>query len=103
MEVRFLGKEKKTGRVSFLIKGSNAAFVNALRRCIINEVPTMAIEDVEMRKNNSILYDEMVSHRLGLIPLKTDLKSYNPIDKCTCEGAGCADKRKPARDRDPFP
>ena len=90
MELRFLNKEKKTGRVSFLIKGSNPSFVNALRRCIINEVPTMAIEDVEIRKNNSILYDEIIAHRLGLIPLKTDLKGYNPIDKCTCEGAGCA-------------
>ncbi|MBI4150249.1 DNA-directed RNA polymerase subunit D [Candidatus Woesearchaeota archaeon] len=90
MEIRLLAKEKKTGRMSFLVKGSNPSFVNALRRCIINDVPTMAIEDVEIRKNNSILYDEMIGHRLGLIPLKTDLKGYNPNDKCSCEGAGCA-------------
>src|SRR3989344_9129139 len=90
MEIRLLNKEKKTGRVSFLMKGSNAAFVNALRRCIINEVPTMAIEYVEIRKNNSILYDEIIAHRLGLIPLKTDLKSYTMIANCSCQGAGCA-------------
>ncbi len=90
MEIRFLTKEKKIGRMSFLIKDSNPAFVNAIRRCIINEVPAMAIEDVEIRKNNSILYDEMIAHRLGLIPFKTDLKSYTPIQNCTCEGAGCA-------------
>ncbi len=90
MEVRVLNKDKKTGRVSFLIKDSNPSFVNSLRRNMVHEVPTMAIEDVEMRKNSSILYDEIVSHRLGLIPLKTDLKSYNLPTACTCEGAGCA-------------
>ncbi len=54
------------------------------------EVPTMAIEDVEFRKNNSILYDEIIAHRLGLVPLKTDLKSYNLPEKCKCKGEGCA-------------
>jgi DNA-directed RNA polymerase subunit D len=50
----------------------------------------MAIEEAEIRKNSSILYDEIIAHRLGLIPLKTDLKTYNLPGKCTCEGAGCA-------------
>jgi DNA-directed RNA polymerase subunit D len=90
MDVKVISQDKKQGKVQFLIKGSNPAFVNAMRRNIINEVPTMAIEDVEFRKNNSILYDEIVAHRLGLIPLKTDLKSYNLPEKCTCKGEGCA-------------
>jgi DNA-directed RNA polymerase alpha subunit len=51
-------------------------FVNAVRRYMTAHVPTLAIEDVEFRKNEGILYDEMVAHRLGLIPLKTDLKDY---------------------------
>jgi DNA-directed RNA polymerase subunit D len=50
----------------------------------------MAIEDVEFIKNNSVLYDEIIAHRLGLIPLKTDLKSYNLPNMCKCEGKGCA-------------
>jgi len=50
----------------------------------------MAIEDVEVRKNSSSLYDEMIAHRLGLIPLTTDLKSYNLPSECKCEGKGCA-------------
>ncbi|MBW2971075.1 DNA-directed RNA polymerase subunit D, partial [Candidatus Woesearchaeota archaeon] len=50
----------------------------------------MAIEDVEMRKNSSVLYDEMIAHRLGLLPIKTDFKSYNLAEKCPCKGAGCA-------------
>ena len=90
MEVRVLENNKEEGKLSFIIKDTNAAFVNTLRRLMIGEVPTMAIEEVEFRKNNSILYDEIIAHRLGLIPLKTDLKSYNLPDKCKCEGKGCA-------------
>lgn len=90
MDVTLLAKEKKTGRQSFLIKGSTPTFVNVLRRLIISEVPTMAIEDVEFRKNSSILYDEMLAHRLGLIPLNTDLKTYNLPQECKCKGEGCA-------------
>ncbi|MFC1691362.1 DNA-directed RNA polymerase subunit D [Nanoarchaeota archaeon] len=76
MEIEILKEEKKKGKLSLLIKKSIPAFVNALRRTIMEEVPVMAIEDVEIRKNSSILYDEMIAHRLGLIPLKTDLKGY---------------------------
>lgn len=68
--------DKKTGRVTFLIKDTNAAFVNALRRMIVEEVPTMAVEELEIVKNDSALYDEMLAHRVGLVPLSTDLKSY---------------------------
>ncbi len=90
MDIKLLNKDKKTGNVSFLIKDTTAAFANSLRRAIVSEVPTMAIEDVEFRRNNSVLYDEIVAHRLGLIPLKTDLKTYDLIEECKCEGAGCA-------------
>ena len=82
--------DKKGNKLSFLIKKTDAAFVNTLRRMIVDEVPTMAISDVEFRKNDSILYDEMIALRLGLIPLNTDLKAYNLPEKCTCKGEGCA-------------
>lgn len=64
--------------------------VNAIRRVIIDDVKTFAIEDVEIIKNESPLYDETLAHRLGLIPLKTNLKDYNSKDKCKCQGVGCA-------------
>ena len=89
MEIRVLENDKEKGKLSFILKDSNPVFANTLRRLMIDEVPTMAIEDVEFSKNNSILYDEMIAHRLGLVPLKTDLKSYNLPDKCKCEGKGC--------------
>ena len=90
MEVRLLEYNKDAGKLSFILKGSTPVFANTLRRIIINDVPTMAIDVVEFLKNNSILYDEVIAHRLGLIPLKTDLKSYNLPDKCKCDGKGCA-------------
>ena len=74
--IEFVKKDKKTGRVTFLLKNSHPGFANALRRLMIEEVPTMAIEDVEFSKNDSALYDEMLAHRLGLITLTTDLKGY---------------------------
>jgi len=89
MEIRVLDNNKEDGKLSFILKDSNPAFANTLRRLMIDEVPTMAIGNVEFIKNNSILYDEIIAHRLGLVPLKTDLKSYNLPDKCKCEGKGC--------------
>ncbi len=88
MEVKLLNKSKES--IQFLLKGVSPAVANTLRRSMIDDVPTMAIEFVDFKKNSSILYDETVSHRLGLIPLKTDLKSYNVPSECKCNGEGCA-------------
>jgi DNA-directed RNA polymerase subunit D len=90
MEITLLDKNKDRTKVSFLFKDTIPSFANAIRRIIVDEVPTLAIEDVEIRKNSSILYDEMVAHRLGMVPLKSDLKSYNIPEECTCKGEGCA-------------
>lgn len=89
MEIRLLENDKKNFKLSFIIKDSTSAIVNAARRNAISKVPTMAIEDAEFRKNSSVLYDEIIAHRLGLIPLKTDLRSYTLPSKCKCEGKGC--------------
>ena len=51
------------------------SLANAIRRSVA-EVPTLAISEVEIFKNDSALYDELLSHRLGLVPLKTE-KSMN--------------------------
>jgi len=88
MEVKILNKTQD--KFVFKIDGINPALANTLRRLMISEVPVLAIDTVEFAKNNSALYDEIIAHRLGLIPLKTDLKSYNLKDECKCKGKGCA-------------
>ena len=88
MEIDILNN--KDNKLTFVIDGINATLANTLRRLIITEVPTLAIDEVEFVKNNSALYDEIVAHRLGLVPIKTDLKSYNTKEECKCKGKGCA-------------
>jgi len=80
MKIELLNKDE--GSVTLLLKETNPTEVNMLRRLMIDEVPTLAIEDVNFIKNNSALYDELVAHRLGLTVLKTDLKSYNLPKDC---------------------
>ncbi|MFP4118746.1 MAG: DNA-directed RNA polymerase subunit D [Candidatus Woesearchaeota archaeon] len=82
--------EKSDEKLIFTLKDVTSAYANTLRRLMVGEVPTMAIEDVTFDKNDSILYDEILAHRLGLVVFKTDLESYNMTSVCQCEGAGCA-------------
>lgn len=77
-------------RGNFKFKDESSLIVNSIRRIIIDEVPTFAIEDVEVVINGSPLYDETIAQRLGLIPIKTDLTSYNMKKDCKCGGIGCA-------------
>ncbi|MCK8519213.1 DNA-directed RNA polymerase subunit D [Methanoculleus sp. 7T] len=87
MEIAFSRLDERVAK--FTISGVSTSFANMLRRAMISEVPTLAIEDVRIYDNTSVLFDEMLTHRLGLIPLRTDLKRYVPRSECTCEGAGC--------------
>jgi DNA-directed RNA polymerase subunit D len=82
--------EQDSDSISFILSDVSIAFANAIRRIMIAEVPTMAIEDVMIFENTSVMFDEVLSHRLGLIPLKTDLKSYSTPEECDCESElGC--------------
>ncbi len=89
VDIQIIDKDKNTGKVAFLLKSSTPEFANALRRTMMDSVPAMAVEEVEFRKNSSALYDEFIAHRLGLLPLTTDLKSYNLPEECKCEGKWC--------------
>ena len=62
-------------KVSVKIKGVPLQYANALRRICLNGVPIYAVESVDVLENSSVLADEGVAHRVGLIPLKTDLES----------------------------
>jgi len=56
--------------LTFSLVGIDASIANALRRILIAEVPTLAIETVYVSDNTSVIQDEVLSHRLGLIPFK---------------------------------
>ncbi|KAI9507811.1 DNA-directed RNA polymerase [Russula earlei] len=58
--------------IEFDLVGVDASIANALRRILIAEVPTIAIEYVYVWNNTSVMVDEVFSHRLGLIPLNVD-------------------------------
>jgi DNA-directed RNA polymerase subunit D len=73
---------------NFVIRGINHTYANAIRRSA-EEIPMLAVDTVEIIKNDSVLYDEMIALRIGLIPLTAD-KTYTPQEECTCKGKGCA-------------
>ena len=92
-EGRFKPKIKiiklESDSIEFLLKNADLAFANSLRRVIISEVPTMAVDMVQVTENTSPLFDEFIVHRLGLIPLiSEDIDNYNFPLKCNCK-EGC--------------
>jgi DNA-directed RNA polymerase subunit D len=81
---------KNENTIRFKVEGISPAFANTLRRIVISEVPTMAIDEVVIIENSSVLHDEVLTLRLGLVPLKTDLDSYNLPEDCSCKSEfGC--------------
>jgi DNA-directed RNA polymerase, alpha subunit/40 kD subunit len=66
-----IDKDKKIYKLKLLIKDITPNFLNVLRRAILEEVKTLAIEDVYIIENNSAIWDEMLAHRLGLVVLNT--------------------------------
>ncbi len=81
---------KTDSEIRFAVEGIKPSFASALRRIMLSEVPTLVVEWVDFKKNDSALPDEVVSNRLGLVPLTFDAKSYNLQDECKCGGKGCS-------------
>ena len=85
MEIAFSRLDERVAK--FTLSGVSTSFANMFRRAMMSEVPTLAIENVRIYDNTSVLFDEMLAHRLGLIPLRTDLEQYRLRSECTCGGA----------------
>jgi DNA-directed RNA polymerase II subunit RPB3 len=78
--------------IQFTLSDSDASVANALRRVMIAEVPTLAIESVQFLNNTSHLCEEYIAHRLGLIPLRsTEIKmeDFTPKNQCCQYHQGC--------------
>ena len=82
---------KDSEKIAIKLKDVPLQYANALRRVCLNGVPVFAIDTVDIIQNTSVLPDEGLAHRLGLIPLKTDLKRFNEPSKCDCQSeSGCS-------------
>jgi len=101
MKIHILNKNDN--EIKFLLEESNPQFANALRRIMISEIPILAIDSVDFSINESVLYNEMIAHRLGLIPLAFDPKKFHFKDEhedgktCSmCEVVFAINKKGPA-------
>ncbi|SDR07960.1 DNA-directed RNA polymerase subunit D [Natronobacterium texcoconense] len=68
-DVEFVERDDRDAR--FLVRGVTPAFANGIRRAMLADVPTMAIDTVRFIENSSVMFDEQLALRLGLVPLTT--------------------------------
>jgi len=99
IEIRKLDERK----AELLLSETNPPLANALRRVLIADIPKLAIEDVEYHlgtigsdeddkeyESAAPLFDEVIAHRLGMLPIPTDLELFNYRSECDeCDGDGC--------------
>lgn len=82
---------KDNQKIVVKLKGMPLQYSNALRRVCLNGVPVFAVDTVDIIENSSVLPDEGLAHRLGLIPITTDLSRFNEPSKCECQSeTGCS-------------
>ena len=72
-------KSQSDNEIVFIIRDAEVPFINAIRRCAMVNVPKIAIEDVNIIKNDSAMFNEVLAHRLGLNPLVSDLDAIEGL------------------------
>jgi DNA-directed RNA polymerase subunit D len=82
--------ELEEDRIRFLLSGVTAAFANGVRRACMSEVPILAIDELSLYDNTSVLFDEQIALRMGLVPLQVeDPDVFSQPEDCQCNGEGC--------------
>jgi len=81
LEIKKASENSINGNSKFVVKGTTPTFLNGIRRSAMAHVPVLAIENVSIYENDSVMFDEMLAQRLGMLPVKTDTKSYKAGDK----------------------
>ncbi len=66
-DVEFIDRTEREAR--FLVRGITPAFANGIRRAMVADVPTLSVDTVRVIENSSVMFDEQIGHRLGLVPL----------------------------------
>ena len=98
MDIEIIEMAERKAR--FVLKNTSPAMANALRRTLLSDIPKMAIDRVEFHLGSIMhedkeyesvtpLFDEIIAHRLGMVPVPTDLELFVPQSECTCGGDGC--------------
>lgn len=87
MKIKIISR--KGEKLRFLLEGTTPAFANTLRRIMTSEIPNLAVDVVEFHDNTSALFDEIIAHRLGMLPLAFDPDKFNMPNECKCDGKGC--------------
>ncbi|SFS05626.1 DNA-directed RNA polymerase, subunit D [Halomicrobium zhouii] len=80
-EVEFVERTDREAR--FLVRGITPAFANGIRRAMVADVPTFSVDTVRVIENSSVMFDEQIGLRLGLVPLTTDLGDFEVGDEVT--------------------
>jgi len=73
-DVEFVERTDREAR--FLVREITPAFANGIRRAMVADVPTFSIDTVRVIENSSVMFDEQIALRLGLVPLETDLGDF---------------------------